>query len=473
MNSQSSLRGPLGLAIRAGAAGLCLTALLAAQEVKTAKQEKPAPFRIDYGDRKSPDECKVAKWGPTEFESPDYAVFAEKIIPVEGQPIDDGVLLVHKGLVQAIGKRSQIKVPEGYTKVDCGRGWILPGFVDLHCHIAGNGFDLNDTVNPTNPEMRTVDLVGLHHEQIQTALQGGVTSVLYIPGSGSNMGGFGTLTKTAGRNVEEALIRFPGSLKIAQAGNPERGAGDMGTGRIGMNFGIRETLLRGRAYYQAWEDFDAGKRKEKPEFDPSLEYLRGLFRHEFPVSVHTQIYQVCMETLRELHDELGLWVFVDHGTFDAYRMSGEARKRGVPVVNGPRQFLFDRDSGRMIGLAAEWTLGGRHGWGAPVLGLGPNGIGINTDAPVIPQEELITQASMAIRLGLPDNIALRAITINPARIIGIEKRVGSLKVGKQADFSCWTGDPFDPRNWVRKVWVSGSIYYDCDPGGKDHGKRKV
>ncbi len=464
----------MGLAI----ASLGISQGVASQEASgqadAKEQAKPklAPFRIDYGNRPKPADCKVAKWGPTEFDSPDYAVRAKKIVPVNTPPITDGVILVHKGKITAIGKASDIKIPDGYKVLNWSGGWVLPGFIDLHCHIAGAGFDLNDTVHPTNPEFRTVDLVGLHHQQIKDALQGGVTTVLYIPGSGSNMGGFGTLTKTAGRSVEEALVRFPGSLKIAQAGNPERRGGDMGAGRIGMNFGLRATLRRGQKYYQAWEDYASGKRKEKPKFDASLEYLRGLFRHEYPCSVHTQIYQVCMETLRELHDEFGLWVFIDHGTFDAFRMSGEARKRGVPVANGPRQYYIDRKTGAMIGCAAAWALGGQHGWPSPVPGVGPDGIGINTDSPVIPQEQLPLQATMAVRLGLPDEWAIRGLTINPARFIGAESRVGSLEVSKDADMVLWTGDPLDPRNWVRKVMVSGSIYYDCDPGGKDHGKRK-
>ena len=467
----------LGLAITciAGLGNAQGDAKAAAKPDATAKKpaQKPAPFKIDYGKRPKPEDCKVAKWGPKFVDSPNLAIRASKIVTVAGPAISDGRILVSRGRITAIGKASDIEVPEGYSEVDCGEGWLMPGMVDLHCHVAGDGFDLNDMVHPTNPEFRTVDLVGLHHDQIKWAMHGGVTTVLYIPGSGTNMGGFGTITKVAGRSVEEALVRFPGSLKIAQAGNPERGAGDMGTGRIGMNWGIRATLTRGKNYYQAWEDYDSGKSKTKPKFDPALEYLRGLFRHEYPVSVHTQAYQVCLETLRELHDEFGLWTFVDHGTFDAYRMSGEARKRGVPVCNGPRQFLLDRDTGRMIGLAAGWALGGKHGWPEPVLGLGRDGIGINTDSPVIPQEELTVQAAMAVRLGLPWEWGIRGVTINPARFAGIDHKVGSLEKGKDADIVLWTGDPLDPRSHVRKVWVNGSKYFDCDPGGKDHGKRRI
>ena len=444
-----------------------------AQAEAALELAKLPPFKIDYGDRKNEKDCKIAKWGPLDYDSPDYAIKARKVFPVTSKPIENAIILVHRGKITAIGPAGTITIPDGYEVVEFGDGWVFPGFVDLHCHIAsGSSRDLHDNVHATNPEFRTLDLIELHEPRVKKALAGGVTSALYIPGSGSNMGGFGTLTKLAGRSAEEALIRFPGSLKIAQAGNPERRMGDLGAGRMGMNYGLRATLERGRKYYQAWEDFDAGKSSEKPKLDHSLEYLRGLFRHEYPVSVHTQNYQVVLQTLRELHDEFGLWVFVDHGTFDAYRLSGEARKRGVPICNGPRQYRIIRDTGQMLGLAAAWALGGQHGWDKPVAGVGRDGIAINTDSPVVPQEELPTQATVAVRLGLPWEWAIRGISINPARFVGAEKRIGSLEVGKDADIVLWTGDPLNPMNYVRKVMVSGTFYYDCDPGGKDHGKRR-
>ena len=178
---------------------------------------------IHFG--RQPKDYKVAIWGPESIPSPAYAFTAAKILPVIGDPITNGVILTLNSKIIAIGPASEIDIPDNYQVIDLGRHWILPGLVDLHCHVAGAG--LNDTVHATNPEMRTLDQIDIDNERLKTAVAGGVTSVLFIPGSGSNMGGFGTLTKTAGSSPEEALIRFPGSLKIAQAGNPERRSGDM------------------------------------------------------------------------------------------------------------------------------------------------------------------------------------------------------------------------------------------------------
>ena len=420
--------------------------------------KKKLSMDIFFGNRKTEEECKVAKWGPKSIPSPAYAFRAEKIVTLEGEPIHQGIILTKNSKIVAIGKASEVEVPQEYEERDLGDVWIVPGLVDLHCHVASPGRrDINDMVHATNPELRTMDLITLQHEQIKDALAGGVVSVLYIPGSGTNMGGFGTLTKLHG-DPEEALIRFPGSLKIAQAGNPERRAGDLGSGRMGMNQGLRFTLQRGHDYYKAWEDYDAGK-GPKPKLRPDLEYLRGLFRHEYPISVHTQKYQVVLETLRELRLEFDLWTFIDHGTFDAYRLSGEARRVGVPVCNGPRQYHFDKRESKFIGLAHAWYAGGQHGWVNPVQGVGQDGIGVNTDSPVVRQEMLPQQCAMAVRLGLPWEVGIRAITINPARFAGIDHRVGSLKVGKDADLAVWTGDPLDPRSHVKLTLVNGRIAY--------------
>ncbi|MGE3174670.1 MAG: amidohydrolase family protein [Planctomycetota bacterium] len=405
---------------------------------------------------------QVARWGPRGLPSPGYVFRADKVLPVTGPPIQDGVVVTRNGTIEAIGRAADVPVPDGYELVDCGDAWIVPGLVEAHCHIASKSFDLNDTVHPTNPEFRTLDLITLDHDQIEMARAGGVSTALYIPGSGSNMGGFGTITKTWGRSPEEALVRFPGSLKIAQAGNPERGAGDLGSGMMGMSDGIRQTLLDGKRYHDAHVAFEQG-RGEKPKFDPTLELLRGLFRHEFPLSVHTQIYQVVLQTLTELRLELGLWTVIVHGTFDGYRICEDAWRAGMPVANGPRQYYFDRDTGCLEGLAANWYRGGAHGWRTPVRGLGKDGIGINTDSPVVPQEQLTLQAAMAVRLGLPHEVGLRALTINNARFFGIDHRVGSLEVGKDADLGVWSGDPLDPRSHVRTFVVNGTICYRRDP----------
>ena len=464
------IRAPLAVAAALAAASLAAQQPAAAAAANAPKSAAGAPNLPDkpfetWRPRRPKDEkdYKVAKWGPRGLPSPGYAFRAAKVLPVTAAPILDGVVLTKDGLIEAVGAAKDVAIPAGYEVVDCGDAVIVPGLVEMHCHIASESFDLNDTVHPTNPEFRTLDLISMEHDQIRAARAGGISTALYIPGSGSNMGGFGTLTKTWARSPEEALVRFPGSLKIAQAGNPERGSGDLGTDMMGMTEGIRMTLLDGMRYWQQHEAWQQGK-AEKPKYDPTLELLRGLFRHEYPCSVHTQIYQVVLQTLQMLRQEMGLWTVVVHGEFDAYRLSGNAYDTGMAVAAGPRNYHFDRATSQFLGLMQTWHDGGKYySWRDPVAGLGRDGIGVNTDSPVVPQEQLTVQAAIGVRLGLPHEVALRALTINNARFAGIDHRVGSLERGKDADLGIWSGDPIDPRSHVHVMVVSGQICYRRDP----------
>jgi len=330
------------------AAALFLTTAVCAQEpvvqpanpapatIPEIPPEAPPLFEIYYPDRPAKEaDYKVAKWGPRGLPSAGYAFRAAKVIPITSAPIIDGIVITRNGIIEAIGSAKTTPVPEGYQLIDCGSAMIVPGLVEMHCHVASESFDLNDTVHATNPEFRTLDLISMEHDQIRTARAGGISVTLYIPGSGSNMGGFGTLTKTWANSPEEALVRFPGSLKIAQAGNPERGSGDLGSGMMGMSDGIRATLKRGQQYLAEIQAAERGE-GNRPKYDPTLELVSGLFRHEYPVSVHTQIYQVVLQTLQELRLELGLWTVIVHGTFDGFRLSEDMMRAGVPVANGPR-----------------------------------------------------------------------------------------------------------------------------------------
>jgi hypothetical protein len=180
--------------------------------------------------RRVPKELKVAKWGPESIPSPLLAFKAAKLMPGNGNPIHDAVIVTQNSKILAVGKASEVAIPEGCQVIDMGDNWLVPGLVDLHCHIMGStGRDFNDMVHPTNPELRTMDMVAMDLPAIEKARAGGITTVLFIPGSGSNMGGFGTLCKTAG-TFEEALVRFPGSLSH---GHEPRSSDDL-EGRLGL-----------------------------------------------------------------------------------------------------------------------------------------------------------------------------------------------------------------------------------------------
>lgn len=376
-----------------------------------------------------------------------YAISVGKVITSAGEPIVNGRILVSDGKIEAVGKQKDLGVPDGYTVVEHKDCFAMPGLIEAHSHVAGSG-DLNEMVYQTNPELRNWDQIIPHNDDLKVAIAGGVTTVCYIPGSGTNMGGWGTLMKAGPGTLEDVIIRAPGVLKIAQSGNPERRGGEVGSGRMGMNYVIRQQLEEGRVYVRQWDLFEAGLTKEKPEVNLRLEYFKPLFRREIPVVVHTQAYQVVQSTLRILHDEMNLKVVIDHGTFDSYKISDEIIKRGIPVMAGPRGFRYEPEDGQIKGIVAEYASRGVE-W-----------LGVNTDAPVIPQEELAFQATMAVRYGWNEEDAIDGLTIEAAKALMIDDRVGSLEVGKDADIVITTGSIVDPRNYVKQVFIDGKSVYD-------------
>ncbi|MEM7557604.1 MAG: amidohydrolase family protein [Planctomycetota bacterium] len=380
-------------------------------------------------------------------EKPKYAIHVAKVITSAGEPIIGGTILVSNGKIEAVGKTKDIEVPEGYEEITHKNCFAMPGLIEAHSHVGGSG-DLNEMVYQTNPELRNWDQIIPHNDDLKRAIAGGVTTICYIPGSGTNMGGWGTLMKTGPGKAKDVIIRAPGVLKIAQSGNPERRGGEVGSGRMGMNYVIRQQLEEGRVYVRQWDLFEAGKIDVKPKVNLRLEYFKPLFRREIPVVVHTQAYQVVQSTLRILHDEMNLKVVIDHGTFDSYKISDEIIKRNIPVMAGPRGFRYEPEDGQIKGIVAEYA------------NRGITWLGVNTDAPVIPQEELLFQATMAVRYGWNEEDAVDGLTIECAKALMIDDRVGSLEPGKDADILITTGSIVDPRNYVKQVFIDGASVYD-------------
>jgi len=285
--------------------------------------------------------------------------------------------------------------------------------------------------------------------------------VLYLPGSGNNMSGSSVLLKTYPSTYGQAVLRESASLKIAQAGNPERWG--MHQDRSFMNWQIRGILLRGMAYGKAWERYAAGEDLEPP-FNPTFETIRSLAKGDISVSAHTQLYQVELMSVKMIKLALGLNLFIAHGTFDGYKAAALAEQAGVPAILGPRSVQWNSrgpwgvdTDGSVRGIAAEYQARGH------------TAIGFNTDA-INPNwtagphtQELSLQAAMGVRYGLKNEHleALRGLTIVPAETMGMADRIGSLEVGKDADFLVLDGDPADPRNRVQEVYVDGELAHSA------------
>jgi len=395
-------------------------------------------------------------------ESVRYAVKAGKILTMapgkefaSGKGvINNGVILLADGKIEALGPASDIRVPEGYVLIDASDRWVTPGIVEAHTHIGTEG-GFNDMVTTINPELKMAESVNPEDVALEKAVTGGVTTLNTMPGSGTNLAGFSVIIKADTSDAEKVVFRELGAMKLTQAFNPERGAGDLGRTRMGMSWMLRQILEKAKQYSEAWQQYEQGQRKEKPKYKPELEKMRKAFDGEIPAIVHTYSGWGVMQTIRMFNDENNMKVIPTHTAYGGYLVGREAAKRDSVFINiGPRLMEFSRP-----------TYDGRfHGMGAEYQKAGVKNLSINTDAVgwtawIAPQEELSFQASMSARFGLDERQALKAVTINSAQALGIDDRVGSLEVGKDADIVIKKGSLLDPTTPVDMVLINGKIVY--------------
>jgi len=373
------------------------------------------------------------------------AIKASKILTVTKGEINNGVILLKNGKIEAIG--TNIPIPEGYEVIDATGKWVIPGLVDIHCHSGFDvrgGSDFNDMVLPINPDLNIFDSINPDSKDWKAALKGGVTCINTIPGSGTNLAGMGLILKTGGGEYEDRIVRKPGVMKVSQGWNPERRGGDFGSSRMGMSWLLLDVYTRGKEYAQKWQDYESGKTKEKPEFDLYLDHFRGVFRGDYPTLVHTVDTRDVMGTVRMFHDVLGVWVIPSHCTFDGFRIAEELAKRNIHANIGPRNLFYE--DGKYFSIAEAYRKAGVE-------------VSIQTDAIGDGIGLLFYQVALQVRHGFDEKEALKSVTINPARAIGIDKRVGSIEEGKDADIVILDGPPFDILSLTELVIIEGEIVY--------------
>lgn len=398
---------------------------------------------------------------PEESGSEAVALRAAKALVVgeHGRQARDRVwVLMREGVFVGVLDADREEPPTEYRRVDLGSAWVMPGMVDLHSHVGGT-FDINGAVYQSNSELRVSPAVIPGNRSLRRGLASGVTTVLFIPGSATTVGGQGVLIKTGFETYDRTLVRDPGSLKVAQADNPKRWGYRMQ--RSMLNWQVRDTMRRGVGYAKRWEAFERGEGPE-PRVDLQFEVFRALRKGEAQISTHTQVAQVVLASIQIMVVEHGLPMFIDHGSFDAWKIARVAEREGVPAILGPRNFNsevpgrgIDAD-GRIDGIAGRYQEQGH------------STIGFNTDAPVVPQEELSLQAGMAVRFGFEDrNLnTVRGLTIVPAETVGLGDRLGSIHPGKDADLLVVDGHPADPRTSILGVWLEGELVYDPERDGR-------
>ena len=392
----------------------------------------------------------------------DIAITSGYVVPVDGEPIDGGTVLISDGKITAVGTGSEITVPDGAEVVDASGQWVLPGFVEAHGHIGIHeesvgwaGDDTNEMTDPNGARMRALDAVNPGDQGFVDALMGGVTSSVIKPGSGNPIGGQTVAIKSWGRSMRDRLLKEPASVKSALGENPKRVYGNKDTlpsTRQGVAAVIRDAFTKAQDY-KANRDHAA---TEGTPFtrDNTSEVLVRVLDGELPWCQHTHRADDIHTAIR-LADEFGYRLIINHTT-EGHLLADEIAERDIPVIIGPLMTSRSKLEVQNRTLANPGIL---HRAGVKIA--------LTTDHPVIPIDFLVYQAILCVKEGLDREAAIRAITLNPAEIMGLDDRVGALRPGMDGDVVLWSGDPLDVMNRAMRVFVEGREVYTYDEEARE------
>jgi imidazolonepropionase-like amidohydrolase len=395
------------------------------------------------------------------------AITGGRVVPVTADPVENGTVLIEDGKITAVG--ADLAVPDGAQVIDAAGQWVLPGFVEVHGHVGVHeeakgwaGSDTNEMTEPVTAQVRALDAINPADLGFRDAISGGVLAVNVNPGSGNPIGGQTVALRCWGRTVDEMLLREPSGLKSALGENPKRVYGEQGkmpSTRLGTAAVIRGAFVSA-ANYLAKLDAEAAKPEadRKPvDRDLKLEALGRVLRREIPWRQHCHRADDIATALR-IAEEFGYDLVIDHGT-EAHLVADLLAARNIPVIIGP---LFTSRS-KVELLNRSLANPGR-------LARAGVTIAITTDHPVVPIHFLVHQATLAVKEGLDRDTALAALTINPARIAGVDGRLGSIEPGKDADLVLWSGDPLDVFSRAQRALIGGREIYSWNNGEPVHAQ---
>ena len=355
-------------------------------------------------------------------------------------------ILIDGGKIVKIGKDLSA---EGAEVIDATGLQVYPGFVEAHCHIGLDGYgigyeghDYNEMNDPVTPQVQAIDGINPFDPCMKMAAKAGVTCFATGPGSSNSIGGTFAAIKPVGTRVDNMIVKFPIAMKCAFGENPKRCYQKQGiSSRMTNAAKIREALNKAKVYKAKIEA--AGDDASKlPAYDQKSEALIPVLNHEIPLKAHAHQANDIFTAIR-IAKEFGVGLTLEHVT-EGHMIVDELAKENLPLAVGPT-----------FGHASKFELQNKT-WETPgVLAKAGCHVSIITDAPVTPLHYLPLCAGLAIKAGMDEYEALRAVTINPAEHIGIADRVGSLEEGKDADVVIVDGCPFDVTGVIKHVLING------------------
>ena len=372
----------------------------------------------------------------------------------------DGYLIIEQGKIAAVGDMAQYNPESLHAEeiqvMDAKGSLVMPGIIEAHCHMGiteekkgMEGDDCNETVDPVTPCLRAIDAINPMDDAFHDALKAGITAAMIGPGSSNVVGGQFAFIKTHGRCIDRMVVKAPAAMKVAFGENPKvnySGQNVSPVTRMSIAAKLREELTKAKEYQR--------QMNENPEKAPDFRYECWLpvLNGEIPLKAHAHRADDILTAVR-IAKEFGLKMTLDHCS-EGHLIIEELREAGFPAIVGPD--MASRNKIEVQNMAFK-TVGQ----------LSKNGIltSVTTDHPVSKIQFLPICAGLAVKEGMPMEDGFRAITINAAKICGVDDRLGSLAIGKDGDIAIYDGNPMEVFTKTLCTIIEGKIvYYDEESG---------
>ena len=405
--------------------------------------------------------------GGAEVRAQAVALAGGLVLPISSEPVPGGTVLIVDGRIAAVGV--DVDVPAGAEVVDVTGSVVMPGIIDAMSYFGVAGEDMNEVPTPLTPELRIIEAFSPFGDfgageagelRVRQLLSGGVTATYIGPGDATVLGGQGAVVKTAGARFDDLIVREPAAIDITLGGRPAstyREQSRSPSTRMAVVAQLRDLLVRAREWLDGSEAGEAGGAPR----DLGMEALARLLRREIPARVQANAARD-IRVAMELAEEFGFELVIDGGAA-AHQMRDELADRGIPVVLGPISHPYisgeeipdPGDYGGVDERNALWL----HEAGVHVS-LASFSRGFGRFGPGVAGQWLLIDASIARGHGMSEADVLRAVTLSPAEVLGVDDRMGSLEVGKDADVVVFDGDPLSIRTWATRVYVNGQLVYE-------------
>ena len=373
-----------------------------------------------------------------------------EVLTMSGTNYKKASILIKDGSIAKISENIEIK--DDYEIIDGKDKTVIPGIIDAHTHlgieedgIGWEGQDCNEMTDPITPHLRAIDAVNPEDFALKESLQNGVTTIMTGPGSANVLGGESMVIKTYGKTVDQMVLKNPAGLKAAFGENPKRvynKQNKLPSTRMGIAAIMRENLMKAQDYIQKKEN--AVKDNKPFDRDIKMESLIRVINKELPLKVHAHRADDIMTAMR-IAKEFDINITLEHCT-EGHKIADEIAQAGIPAIVGPS--MTGRVKVELSDLSFKT---------AGILAKAGVKVALMSDHPVIPTKNATVYAALAIKEGLDPKEALKAITINPAEILGVDDKVGSIEEGKDADLVIYSGHPLDITSNIEKVLINGNI----------------